>query len=181
MHNPWLLVLTGEVSWSNFLDPTVRKCPFLLSEPPDSRWHLDLDLKVGFTELVFMQHDRDLHALGASSKDKWWLTKRYTVYGCIRYIYTPNSCFFLPSSSHIFRIFSPHSNAKWQFSHHLCVFPWFDEVNLRRGKTSGPLDQTMKSWKHVGKMHRQISSTCEGQASKHQKRWRYLIIKEVFI
>jgi hypothetical protein len=94
MHNPWLLVLTGEVSRSSFLDPTVRKCPFVLSEPPDSRWHLDLDLKVGFTELVFMQHDRDLHALGASSKDKWWLTKRYTVYGCIRYIYTPNSCFF---------------------------------------------------------------------------------------
>ena len=78
MHNPWLLVLTGEVSRSSFLDPTVRKCPFVLSEPPDSRWHLDLDLKVGFTELVFMQHDRDLHALGASSKDKWWLI----LYGC---------------------------------------------------------------------------------------------------
>jgi hypothetical protein len=108
MHNPWLLVLTGEVSRSSFLDPTVRKCPFVLSEPPDSRWHLDLDLKVGFTELVFMQHDRDLHALGASSKDKWWLTKRYTVYGCIRYIYTPNSCFFYHQVP-IFSEYFPHT------------------------------------------------------------------------
>ena len=44
----------------------------------------------------------------ASSKDKWWLTKRYTVYGCIRYIYTPNSCFFYHQVP-IFSEYFPHT------------------------------------------------------------------------